>query len=177
MSELLEQQAWLESLDAESRAQADSFIAILEKLGAEDPVSWVASEMREDSPQVVTFLFLHEVRTKFVNNFIDRTFENEEVNLHPFKVEDRGREAYDRLRAAGADPDDLELFARGMACTTAHQFIMMLDGVDESVTDDLENGPRWVLAEVKGSLREGELSGRCVDGLHESFGNLYPSDD
>lgn len=177
MSESKEPQEWLESLHKrKERAKADHLIEILEQFGAEDPISWVHSEMTEDMPQVATFLFLHEVRTKFVNATINRTLENEEPNLHPAKVEERGTAAFDRLIAAGANAEDLELFARGVASSTAENFILMLDGGEESVTDELEDAPHWILAEIDAD-DEDDLSGRVLDSLHENFGNLYLSDE
>ena len=100
----------------------------------------------------------------------------DEASLHPEEIEEKGDEAHNRLIDADADADDLERVARASACMAVQEFISVLDGVLESEADDIEDAPRWILAEVAGPIGEAELTGRCLDGLHESFNSLYPSD-
>lgn len=170
-------QEWLESLDGPARAKADRMIVILERFGANDPVSWVSSEMREDIPQVARFLFLHEIRSRLLNPFsYGRSLPPGTPDMHPAEMEAKGDQAYQRLLDAGANADDLEDVARGAASKTVHEFISRLDGVYESEYESIEDAPRWILAEVTGPLEDSELTGRCLDGLHESFYDLYPTD-
>jgi hypothetical protein len=177
MEKWMTPQEWLESLDAQERAKADRKIALLERFGADDPVSWVSSEMRDNIPQVARFLFLHEIRSQLINNYsYGGNQQPVPTNLHPREIEVKGDEAYRRLLDTGANQHDIEDVARGEACRTVWEFICLLDGVLESEYDDIEGAPRWKLAEVTGPLEQSELSGRCLDALHESFGNLYPTD-
>lgn len=177
MPERMSNQQWLESLDAQDRAKADGMIALLERFGADDPLGWVSSEMQEDIPQVARFLFLHEIRSRLINNYsYGGLVEPVATDLHPTEIEAKGEEAYRRLLANGADRKDIEDVARGEACRTVWEFISLLDGVIESEYDDIEDAPRWQLAEVTGPLEESELTGRCLDSLHESFNSLYPTD-
>lgn len=177
MEEWMPPQQWLESLDLQTRAKADRLIAILERFGANNPVSWVSSEMRENIPQVARFLFLHEVRSQLINKFnYRRILDEDEANLHPEEIEMKGDEAHNRLLNAGANPDDLERVARAAACMAVQEFIGLLDGLLESEAEDIEDAPRWILAEVAGPIGQAKLSGRCLDGLHESFYSLYQTD-
>ena len=170
-------QEWLDSLDAQERAKADRMIAILERFGADDPVSWVSSELREDIPQVARFLFLHEIRSRLLNPFsYGRSLKPGTPDMNPAEMEARGDQAYQRLLDAGANPDDIEDVARGAASRTVFEFISLLDGVLESEYDAIEEAPRWKLAEVTGPLEESELTGRCLDSLHESLYDMYPTD-
>ena len=171
-------QQWLEALGTEDRVKADRMIALLERFGANDPVGWVASEMRENIPQVARFLFLHEMRGQLIDNYSygGRT-EPVPTNMRPAEVEAKGEEAYRRLLDAGADPKDIAEVAHGEVCRTVWDFICQLDGVLGSEYDDIEDAPRWTLAEVTGSLGEGEFTGRCLDSLHENFASLYLTDE
>ena len=170
-------QEWLESLDTQERTKADRMVALLARFGADDPVSWVRSEMQENIPQVAKFLFLHEIRSRLVRDFsYGGSTRPEAPQLNPAQIEARGEEAYRRLLDSGASPKDIEDVTRDAACRTVWEFISLLDGVLESEYDDIEDAPRWVLAEVTGPLEDSKLTGRCLDGLHESFGALYPTD-
>ncbi len=169
-------QEWLESLDAQTRAKADRLIAILERFGADDPASWVSSEMREDIPQVARFLFLHEVRTKLIGNFGSRKSADTDSKRHPDEIMAAGNDARNRLIKSGVSADDLDRVAHAAACESVFDFISLLDGLEESEIDDLEDAPRWVVAEVAGPIGESKLTGRCLDGLHESIITLYPTD-
>ena len=91
-------------------------------------------------------------------------------------MEAKGEEAYRRLLDRGANQSDIEEVARGEASRTVWDFLCLLDGVLASEYDDIEDAPRWTLAEVTGPLEQSELTGRCLGGLHESFGSLYPTD-
>jgi hypothetical protein len=170
-------QEWLNSLDTNDRNRAGRMIALLERFGADNPASWVRSEMQENIPQVACFLFLHEIRSQIVNQFrYDGSPEPDAPALHPSEIETKGDEAYQRLLDAGASQDDLEAVAHSAACRTVWEFISRLDGVLGSEYNDIEDAPRWALAEVTGPLGEAELTGRCLDSLHESYGSLYPTD-
>ena len=178
MAAYIPPQQWLESLGAEDRAKADRLIALLERFGADDPVGWVASEMTENIPQVARFLFLHEIRSRIINQYsYDGRTEPIPTNMRPADVQAKGEAAYQRLVDAGADPKDIEAVAHGEVCRTVWDFICLLDGVLGSEYEDIEDAPRWMLAEVTGPLGEGEFTGRCLDGLHESFAGLYPIDE
>ena len=169
---------WLESLDVPDRVKADRMIALLEQFGAKDPVGWVRSEMQEDIPQVARFLFLHEIRSQLVDNYTyGGLTEPVPTHLRPAEIEAKGEEAYKRLIEAGANPHDIEDVGRGEACRTVWNFLCLLDGVLESEYEDIEDAPRWMLSEVTGPIGEGELTGRCLDGVHENFSSLYPTDD
>ena len=173
-------QEWYDSLDDETRKIADQKIEILKKFNADDPLSWVSSEMRENIPQVARFLFLHRVRSEVLNGYNlfsipeDADFEK---SLSPIARMEIGEEAYKRLIASGVNQEDLVRIARAAACSTTFKFVEMLDGISYSDFDNVPNSPNWELMEIVEENDKRELTGRILGGLHESVWDLYPEDD
>ena len=173
-------QEWYESLDDETRKIADQKLAILRQFNANDPLGWVSSEMRENIPQVARFLFLHRVRSEVINGHLQFTIpENVDSgkSLSPLKQLQVGEEAFNRLVASGVNQEDLIQVARATACRTALNFVEMLDGVSYSDIDTIANVPSWSIMETVEENNERKLTGRTLDGLHESIFGLYPEDN
>jgi hypothetical protein len=173
-------QEWYESLDDRTRKIADQKIAILKQFNADDPLGWVASEMRENIPQVARFLFLHRIRSEVLNGHLHFTLpENAdfEKSLPPLKRLEVGGDAYRRLIASGANQEDLVRVARAATCSAVLNLVEMLDGVSYSDVDTIDNAPNWSIMETIEENDEWKLTGRTLDGLHESIFGLYPEDD
>jgi hypothetical protein len=174
-------QEWYKSLDDEARKIADDKIEILKKFNADDPLGWVSSEMRENIPQVARFLFLHRVRSEVLNGYLQFAIpENAEFekSLSPLARMKVGEEAFNRLIESGINREDLIRVARAAACRATFNFVEMLDGVtfpDEF--EDLYNAPSWSIMEIVEENGKRKLTGRILDGLHESICGLYPEDE
>lgn len=175
---------WLQTLDPVQREKADRMIALLAQFHADDPVSWVSSEMREGIPQVARFMFLHGVRQYVLE---DKSFVQGEGNTgnqyYPFAFSDEntpehnststeridsGLAAFYRLVEAGVDRQELVRVARAAIAMTVFAFIDYLDNLQEFEWEHLEDAPNWSLRETG--------TGRGMGGLHESFGSLYDTD-
>lgn len=52
-------QQWLEDVDPETRARAESLRDLFGRLGATEPESWARSEVSEDIAQLGRFVFLN----------------------------------------------------------------------------------------------------------------------
>ena len=173
-------QEWYESLDDKTRNIADQKIEILKKFNAKNPLSWVSSEMRENIPQVARFLFLHRVRSDVINGYLPFSIpENAdfEKSLPPITRIEIGEEAFNRLIASGINQADLVRIARAAACSATFNFVEMLDGISYSDVETVPTSPTWELMEVVEENDKRELTGRILDGLHESIFGLYPEDN
>ncbi|MBI5725881.1 MAG: hypothetical protein HZA50_18115 [Planctomycetes bacterium] len=172
---------WYESLDPQTRTTVDEKVAILKKFNAYAPLAWVESEMNENIPQVARFLFLHCVRSEVINgysNFKIPDNDDFEKSIPPYKRLEVGEEALNRLIAAGVNREDIVRVARAAVCTAAFNFVAMLDRCSGPPdVDKVANAPDWALMEIVKKDGERKLSGRMLDGLHESIYNLYPDDE
>ncbi len=173
-------QEWYESLDKKTRKIADQKVEILKRFNAEDPLGWVSSEMRENIPQVARFLFLHRVRSEVLDGYFQFSVPESpdfEKSLPPLVRMKVGEEAFNRLIASGVDREDLVRVARAAACRTVINFVEMLDGVTFSEElEGLSHAPDWAIMEIVEEKNERRLTGRILDGLHESVFDLYPED-
>jgi hypothetical protein len=122
-------------------------------LGADDPGSWAASEVRENIPQLARFRFLRGMWS-----IID------EHGPSAGPAHETGMAARARLEALGATPDDLRAFARMTAFESVFSVLCFLD--DPTGERDVDGLPGWALVETVG----GEPTGRLVQGLYEDLG-------
>ncbi len=165
---------WPASLDAPARERAERLIRRMEQLGAPDPAEWVYSEMTEDIPQLAIFLVLRRLWPEHIDSWRDsphwipNMIRAAEVDPTDYFA-DAGQ-ALKRLIAAGVREEDIKSIARFVAYETTFGVLVTLD--DGCDPDSLEEGPGWALMETDA---EGNLTGRQIDGLHESILSLDPS--
>lgn len=165
---------WLEALDAGARAKAEAQLELLRRCGARDPESWVRAEIEKGSPHTTRFMVLRHFwpesidcwrhDSNWVRDCIDEAEENPAGCFADAGV------ALKRLVEAGARAEDLAAVARMISYETVFHVLQVIDeGCD---VEHEESGPRWALMEVG---PEGTLTGRHIDGLHESILRLDPS--
>jgi hypothetical protein len=156
-----EQDTWLDSWRAQSVEQLSGRF---ESLGADDATGWAGSELREDIAQTARYLFLRGVWRRMVEEFDSAV----------------GSHEAERLRAAGGSADDVRRLLRRSFYLLAGNLLYMLDAPDgttwstEPIVDVADDDPRWILCEV---APDGEITGRDVVGLHETFSELEPRGD
>ncbi|MET9633085.1 hypothetical protein ABZX92_37070 [Lentzea sp. NPDC006480] len=121
-------------------------------LGADDPDEWANSEITEDIPQLARFRFLRGMWS-----IVDRCGPSTGM------VHETGEAARERLLALGADPADLQAFARMVAHESLFSALCFLD--DPTSAGDIPGLPGWALIETSGD----ELTGRLVQGLYEDM--------
>jgi len=146
--------AWLESLADADRRKAEALRDRFAELGAEDPEGWAKSEIVEDIAQQARFVFLRSLWREAIDGWA--------AGLERLPS---GR----RLLEGGAERSDLEKLARVAAYEAVFTVLNRLDeGHDPDAPVD---SPGWSLLERAGD----DLTGRPVDGLHESILTLDPS--
>ncbi len=171
---------WLNNLNSDDRAKAERRLRFLKQLNANDPESWVRSEMQEDFPQTTTFMFLHLVRQDVVNgplSFPGYHDDHADRNLSIDERERLGAESYANLIQAGVAQADLDRLARAAAAQAAENFLVMLDRIAATAASEqleaMEDAPDWVIMEISARSEGNELTGRKLEDLHESFRHLY----
>jgi hypothetical protein len=126
-------------------------------LGAKDPAAWAASEVGEGIPQQARYLVLRRAWADAMAPWRD-----------PRVLRRYG--ALDALIRQGADAALLAEAVRGVVLDTVSAMIMIVDeGNDPDAPPD---APKWALMEV--SPGHG-LTGRRIDGLHESLLGVDPT--
>ncbi|MEV6239410.1 hypothetical protein [Lentzea sp. NPDC051838] len=120
-------------------------------LGADDPEGWASSEISENIPQLARFRFLRGMWS---------IVDDHGPSTGP--VYQTGEAARERLLALGADPADLQAFARMVAHESLFSALYFLD---DPTGDDVPDLPGWALIETSA----GELTGRLVQALYEDM--------
>jgi len=162
---------WIESLAPEARAKAEAMIEDLAALKASGPISRVRSEINEGLPQTCCFLLLSALRRVLsYHKYHDLKGSTLPNTLNLTQIDIESRDAVKRLRALGADPNDIARIARATVVDALDEVVNILD--DGRNWDAPEHCPRWVIAEVDGD----NLTGRTVDWLHESILNVFKDD-
>lgn len=160
---------WLELLDPETRAKAQRLIERMRQLGAEEPKSWVESEITEDIAQVARFLILRRLRSDIdawhdnPSAWVER--EVAEVGKKPESSSSETGRALKRMLDVGVSLDDIGRVAKSVALESTFNVLNLIDeaGDPDAEGDDL---PGWTLIETDA---EGEATGRLVVGLHEEL--------
>lgn len=165
---------WFAALSDTERLRAQTLIARLERLGDDDPLSTVRSEMEENIPQTARWMAVRPLW-----DIIDgwRKPAGLAEHIHEARI-DPGSAfadawlAADRMANAGVPFEDIAAFARGVSYVTVFQALLHLDGAtwpdDWPEDDDL---PTWALMEIQ----DDELTGRSIDGLYEDLLGTDPS--
>lgn len=159
MSVWLSWDEWLNGLDEHHREQAARLRETFTRLGVDAPESWARSEVSENFAQLASFLVL-------------RSLWRDAINV--WSPESIGRSAVaSRLLEQGADADDLVKFARAASYEAVFGVLYRVTGEhsDPELSDADDGLPGWRLME----LRNGGLTGRGIDMLHESILSMDPS--
>ncbi|MFF2384570.1 hypothetical protein [Streptomyces sp. NPDC058108] len=150
-------QKWLNSLDMPRKAAAESLRAQFSTLGVANSLDLIKSEVMEDLPQLARFVLLRSLW----HGAIDGWTESDSLDQLP---------AAQRLRAAGADKEDLVRLVRAVAYEAVFATLYGLDaGGDVNVSGVQAN---WVVME---SCEGDSPTGRAMSGLHEDLLSLDPS--
>ncbi len=168
---------WLESLDRETRAAADEKIAFFTQLKARNPLGWVASEMRENIGQTARFLLLRQIRLTAVEQCSIFGLPVKDASALPTgfnKILQDASDSVHRLLAAGIDAGDLHNIARTAAYQAALSTVSIIDDGLEWKANEFPDAPEWALME---RTSDGKLTGRGVEGLHESLTQIFATDD
>ncbi len=142
---------WLEQVDADTRARAESLRDRFRRLGATEPESWARSEVSEDIAQLGRFVFLNTLWRQ-----IEEWRNPEAVTA---LLPDATREVLEAARTV----------AGRVAFDVVLNVVQVLD--DEEDVDASEPAPGWRLMELD---PDGELTGRDLGALHESFLDVDP---
>ncbi|MET9125431.1 hypothetical protein [Streptomyces sp. NPDC004528] len=150
-------QKWLNSLDMPRKAAAESLRAQFSALGVANSLDLIKSEVMEDLPQLARFVLLRSLW----HGAIDGWTESDSLDQLP---------AAQRLRAAGADQEDLVRLVRAVAYEAVFATLYELDaGGDVNVSGVQAN---WVVME---SCEGDSPTRRAMSGLHEDLLSLDPS--
>lgn len=169
-------QQWFDSLEGEEKADVERMVALLASFGAGDPLSWAASEKKESIAQTARFLFLHEVRKILSQLRLPQiALELQELEQSD-RVARQGEKAAQELIDSGVEPQKLNAIYRAGASFALFEMLNLLDGTYETAAENIVGAPHWSLQEVQGSPGQSRLTGRGIDGLHESFDSLYETD-
>lgn len=144
---------------------------IFDKLGADDPSSWAASEVNENIPQLARFLFLRQAWRRIVSetdtSWIEREIEWASVN--PGSPASGLGVSLGRLLTMGANKDDINEVIRVMQFRLLHDLCYLLEDPGD-VEDELKE-IYWQLYEMDS---KGNPS-RVIGGLYESVLSMDPT--
>jgi hypothetical protein len=145
---------------------------IFRKLGATSPEEWARSQLNEEIPQVIRYLFLKQAWERIIvegkSDWIDNAIARAEK--YPNEPYAGLGSALARARAAGVANDDLIEIGRCLQAQTLFSISYLLDGPDYSIEELEDIG--WGLFETD---QEGCPVGRSIGGLHESVLENDPS--
>jgi hypothetical protein len=164
---------WLAALPEVKREKALNLTKQFRANGCEEPELWVRSEVSEDFCQFATYLILSRIwRCE-----IDQWSESPETWIKEFSgtigqtglpVFDDAAASLKRLQEAQVSAQDLGAVARLVAYNTAFGVINLIDAGFDG--DAVGETPGWSLREKDA---EGNLTGRDIEGLHESLLSIH----
>lgn len=147
-------------------------IALFRELGAPYPEQWAGSQVREEIPQLLRFLFLKNawrcVTEEGDSKWIDR--EVQDARQDPVAPYAGLGLALSRCKDRGVSDEDLTEIARGLQAQMLFNIAYLLDDPGE-LPKSLED-VCWGLFQVD---EDGRPIGRQVSGLHESVLELDPT--
>ncbi|MEW5927729.1 MAG: hypothetical protein AB1941_09595 [Gemmatimonadota bacterium] len=152
-------------------ASLPALTKLFAKLGAPNPESWAESQIEEGIPQLARFLFLRQAwrevlpdgDTSWIDSWIEESRRSPDAPYAGVGA------ALARLRASGADDQDLTELVRGMQAQLLFALCYQLEDPGElepEVQDVL-----WALVQVN---QDGEVLGH-ISGLHESVLETDPT--
>lgn len=142
------------------------------RLGAPQPEGWASSQAREGISQLHRYLFLRQAWSKIVGDddisWIDREIAQAERRPDaPYAGVGR---ALKRLRANGAEPDELTEVVRGMQASLLFSFCYLLEDPEFGEEELQDIG--WRLVETDSN---GDPTGEPICSLHESVLETDPT--
>jgi len=147
----------LNSWDSTKLSKANELANKLDNAGCIESESWVFSEIDENIAQSARFIFLKNLWDKVVNPSPTLGLENLRLS------NERCANSLKKLDSVLTLEEKEHLFkefAIEMGWDFAH-------AIDEGYSYENDQLPSWALMEVDANT--GELTGRGIDGLHESF--------
>jgi hypothetical protein len=155
--------AWLERRTPAEQAQAHRLLAVLERLGIDDP-ALVRRDIEANVPEVAAALLARRVQREAIAIWREPESVARElaslrsaVKRHLRPLVEPQLEAADRVAKGTASPDDLAAFAWLVAIRTAGAFFDAIDG--EGDERRLAGEPGWRLLELDGRR---EPTGRAI---------------
>ena len=162
---------WPPHLTAEQQAHLERLTAVIERIGVSDAQSWALSEVLEQIPQAARAMFLRMAWRNVIEPFRDPKWIDEHLELYrkdPTGPLAEGRAAIERMLEARVAREDIALVAWTVAVQTVFNLLYHM-GDYESV----EGAPGWSLLET--DPETGQMTGRLIDGLHESLLETDPA--
>jgi len=154
-----------------TKKQINELSEIFEKLGADDPSAWAASEVTENFPQLARFLFLRQAWRRIVpegdTSWIER--EIEWASANPGRPTSGLGVSLGNLLALGAKKDDINEVIRVMQYRLLHDLCYLLE--DPGDVEDEVKDIYWQLYEMNS---KGKPS-RVIGGLYESVLSMDPT--
>lgn len=146
--------------------------ALFQELGAEAPEQWAHSQITENIPQLLRFLFIKNAWATIPDNgdttWIKREIDNATAN--PTAPYAGLGMALARCKAKGVDDEDLTEIARCLKAQTLFHTCYLMDGPTD-LPEALED-VSWGLFQLDDI---GRPFGRKIGGLHESVLGFDPA--
>ncbi len=157
--------------------EAESLRHFLLEHGCAEAEALVATEITDNRPAVTRWLFLQQLwpgiidgyaaSTEWIDRFITQTTADPTGSFA-----DAGH-AMKRMVAAGVPTTDIAQVMRFAAYEAVFGVLSFIDdGFVQNIEGEEVEGRGWALVETDA---EGELTGRTLDGLHESLLSMDPS--
>ena len=165
---------WLAGLTQAERERALKLAEQFRANGCATPELWVRSEVSEAFCQFATYLILSKIWRCEIDHPWSETPEtwikefSQTVGQTRLPVFDDAAAALQRLQEAQVSAKDLGAVARLVAYSTAFGVLNLLD--EGSNRHAVGETPGWSLRETDA---EGNLTGRSVEGLHESLLSIH----
>jgi hypothetical protein len=162
----------------DKQQEYERLVELLRGAGAPDPEAWASSEIQNNSAQLARYCFLRSLWPRIIDSWRD---EPDWMVHYVTTAENRPRSAFadaglalKRLQALGASDLDIGRIARAVAYAVVFDLLYHLGyGSDPSLAEQFpEQYPGWALMELGA---DGELTGRDLDGMHESLLTMDPS--
>ena len=151
--------------------------ALLARLGADDPQSFLSSEKRENIPQIAHFLFVHEVRKILAQLQVDAPNWNASPQqTTPEQVLRDGIAAARALETTGVSRKQLNSVYQLGVCDALSRMLNLISGSYTTEGESEPLAPSWCLVESAQKSDDQTEQRRIIGGAHEYFEALYPSD-
>ncbi len=156
----------------QEKEQIVELTKLFQKLGADEPESWAKSEVMENIPQLARYLFLRSAWENVVpeedDGWIDEQIERSARK--PNAPCSGIGTALQRILDLGANREDIVDIVRGMQYQTLFGMCYLVDTMNEDIQEIGELN--WILHEIG---KDGKLTGRIVQGMHESALSMDPT--
>jgi hypothetical protein len=164
-------------MDGEARQQAVHLMQFLREQGCDDPEGWVQAEIEEGRAAVTKWLFLQQLWPGIIDGSVSNPswiyrFIDQSKAAPASAFADAGR-SMERIVAAGISAEDIGRVMRFAAYESVFGVLSFIDErYAQNIKGEVAMARGWALIEING---EGVLTGRSLDGLHESLLSMDPS--